>query len=184
MKVSRFQDVGSLLGLLVIGLAGSLAPPQALAQQKYSVSYTAPPAASRYTEEHAIDVGDIPGHQVRVFELHYDDSMTGVAFAGVKGKETWTRGTSDFINGNGVANNYNVRVMEDGSRIISKQSVLAQAGTNAEGAKVLKFSAVETLLGGTGKFSRIRGTIRTTAERVVGAPALSAQFTGEYWFEE
>jgi hypothetical protein len=50
--------------------------------------------------------------------------------------------------------------------------------------KVLKFSAVETLLGGTGKFSKIRGTIRTSAERIVGAPALAGQFTGEYWFEE
>ena len=184
MKVTRFRHIGGLLGSLVIGLAGSLAALEAWSQQKYSLSYTAPAAASRYTEEHLIDVGDVPGHQVRVFELHYDDSMTGVAFAGVKGKETWTRGTSDFTNGNGVASNYNVRVMEDGSKIFSRQLVLAQAGTNAEGAKVLKFSAVETLIGGTGRFSRIRGTIRTAAERVVGAPALSAQFTGEYWFEE
>lgn len=148
------------------------------------MSYTVPAAANRYTEEHVVDVGDVPGHQVRVFEIQQDASITGAAFAGVKGKETWTRGTSDFINGNGPANNYNVRVMEDGSKIFGRLSVVAQAGTNAEGAKVLKFSSVETLLGGTGKFSRIRGTIRGTAERVVGATALSAQYTGEYWFEE
>jgi hypothetical protein len=184
MKVTRSQEIGRLLGFAVIGLAGSLAAPEAWSQQKYSVSYTVPAAASRYTEEHVIDVGDVPGHQVRVFELRYDDSMTGLAFAGVKSKETWTRGTSDFINGNGIANNYNVRVMEDGSKIYGRLSVVAQAGTNAEGAKVLKFSAVETLVGGTGKFSRIRGTIRTTAERVVGATALSSQYTGEYWFDE
>jgi hypothetical protein len=74
--------------------------------------------------------------------------------------------------------------MEDGSKIFGRLSVVAQAGTNAEGAKVFRFTAVETLLGGTGRFSRIRGTIRGTGERVVGAPALAAQFTGEYWFEE
>jgi hypothetical protein len=74
MRPRRFYNIGSILGFIVIGLAA----PQAWSQQKYSVSYSVSSAASRYTEEHVIDVGDIPGHQVRVFELHYDDSMTGV----------------------------------------------------------------------------------------------------------
>lgn len=59
-----------------------------------------------------------------------------------------------------------------------------RASTNAEDARVLRFAFVETLLGGTGKFSRIRGTLRGTGERVVGATVGTAQINGEVWFDE
>ena len=184
MKGMVRKPIKSLLAVLVVSIGGCLTLTEAWSQQKTALSYTVPAGATKYTQEHIIEVGDVPGHQVRVFELHYDDTLTGVAYGGVKGKESWIRGISDYTNGNGVANNHVVHILEDGSRIYSRASVLAQAGTNADGAKVLKFASVETLLGGTGRFSRIRGVLRATSERVVGASAAGSQVTGEYWFEE
>jgi len=185
MKMQGWPSASAVLGFMATTAITTLAvSTDAWSQQKQPVSFSVPPAATRYTQEHVIDVGDVPGHQVRVFELHWDDSMTGLAFAGVKAKETWIRGMSDYTNGNGTANNYNVHVMEDGNKVFAKVSVLSQASTNAEGAKVLRFASVETILGGTGKFSKLRGTLRGASERVVGSSAAAAEINGEVWFEE
>ena len=42
----------------------------ASAEEKCKVSRVVPAANSTYTQQHVLDVGDVPGHQVRVFELH------------------------------------------------------------------------------------------------------------------
>ena len=40
------------------------------AQQKQKYLYKGPPGITKYVEQHAIDVGDVPGHQIRVAQLH------------------------------------------------------------------------------------------------------------------
>jgi hypothetical protein len=40
------------------------------AQERCKVSEEATAAKSNYTQQHVLDVGDISGHQIRVFELH------------------------------------------------------------------------------------------------------------------
>jgi hypothetical protein len=42
----------------------------AAAQQKQSISISKTTADTRYTQEHMIDVGDVPGHQVRIYEIN------------------------------------------------------------------------------------------------------------------
>ena len=44
--------------------------PLASAQQRQQFSFTNPPGVSKYEEQHVIDLGDVPGHQVRVFSTH------------------------------------------------------------------------------------------------------------------
>jgi hypothetical protein len=54
---------------MTITLAMALTAPVAIAQQKHHVSYDTPAIQTVYTQQHVIDVGDIRGHQARLFEI-------------------------------------------------------------------------------------------------------------------
>src|SRR5712664_3412540 len=54
----------AVLGMLV-------ALPTSWAQQKYTIA-DAPQSKSQYVKEHIIDVGDRPGHQLRVYEIRIE----------------------------------------------------------------------------------------------------------------
>ena len=45
--------------------------PLASAQEHHQFSFTPPPGTFKLEEQHLIDVGDVPGHQVRVYSVHY-----------------------------------------------------------------------------------------------------------------
>ena len=143
-----------------------------------------PAGAARYTQEHLIDVGDVPGHQVRVFEINTDYQNVNLPFAGTKVKEAWIRGASDYTNGSGTAANYTVWVLEDGNKVFSKDAVVGHASVAADGSKALKYSTVATFIGGTGKFRGIRGQLRTNAVRIPGSKTVTSEAVGEYWIEE
>lgn len=155
----------------------------AWAQKKYTIS-RAPSSTSQYLQQHAIDVDDIPGHQVRVYEIRYDFPEKDLAFAGVKVKESLTRGMSDYINFSGPFTTYSVYTLEDGNKVFSRSTGTSQSTTNADGSRVVKFSFVENFVGGTGKFKGIRGQVLGSGERAPVAKSLSQQSSGEYWIEE
>jgi hypothetical protein len=52
-------------------------------------------------QQHAIDVGDVPGHQVRVYEVHSTYPSDAPVYNGVKVKESWNRSLSDYTDGSG-----------------------------------------------------------------------------------
>jgi hypothetical protein len=58
-----------------------------------------------------IDVGGVPGHRVRIFQLRRIFSAGSPVFAGLKVVESWTRGYSDSIYLNG-------RVWGDGASLL------------------------------------------------------------------
>jgi hypothetical protein len=80
--------IRSLMFVSVVTLG--LATP-AVAQQKQSILINKTSADTRYTQEHIIDVGDVPGHQVRVYEISWTYKKGELAFDGVEVKEAWTR---------------------------------------------------------------------------------------------
>ena len=96
MKSSSMIATAALLCLAVALSAG-----HALAQEKQKVSYRVSEQNSKYTQQHVIDVGDVPGHQVRVFEIQRMLPADAPAINGIKLKETWTRGITDYTNYNG-----------------------------------------------------------------------------------
>ena len=49
-------------------LAVALSITEAFAQERLIFDVSA--ENTKYTQQHIIDVGDVPGHQVRVFEIH------------------------------------------------------------------------------------------------------------------
>ena len=65
------------------------------------MSWETPAADTKYTQQLSLDVGDIPGHQVRVFELNRVYRNGKPNCEGLKRTEEWVRGYSDYIDRNG-----------------------------------------------------------------------------------
>jgi hypothetical protein len=59
---AAFLGLLLLFGVVTFGLGN------ASAQQKKKFVWK--PGTSKYTQTHVIDVGDVPNHQLRLFELH------------------------------------------------------------------------------------------------------------------
>ena len=174
------------LTALVVTLVAAntlFATSDAWAQQKYTISRVLS-SNTQYLQQHAIDVDDGPGHQVRVFEIRYDYPSKDLAFAGVKVKESLTRGMSDYINFSGPFIAYIEYKLEDGNKVFSRATGTAQSTTNADGSRIVKFTIVENFIGGTGKFKGIRGQVLGSGERAPLAKSLMQQSSGEYWIEE
>ena len=95
------QATFALTVMAFFGVAVALPASDALAQQKQQVSFKTPAANTKYTQQTTVDVGDVPGHQVRVFELHRTYPSDAPVINGLKMTEMWTRGVTDFIEGTG-----------------------------------------------------------------------------------
>jgi hypothetical protein len=94
--------------------------------------------------------------------------------------QSLTRGSSDYVNGNGPFTTYSTYTLEDGNKVFSRSTGTTQA--EADGTR--KFTYVENYVGGTGKFRGIRGQLRGSGERAPGAKSLTQQSSGDYWLEE
>ena len=73
-----------------------------------------------------IEVGDTPGHEVRVYELRRSFPGNAPVINGVKVKEMIGSGMSDYVDGTGPNSNYTVFVLENGEKFFSRGTTLAQ----------------------------------------------------------
>ena len=158
MKILRMLTMGAVA---VFGLALAISATGSLAQQKQRVS----------------DVGNAPGHQVRVFELYRAFPDNAPVVSGLKIKETRF---SDYIDRNGTAVNYVVFIMENGDKIFTRGPFIVQS---AGGGK-LTVTGIATITGGTGKLAGIHGILRpvTHADPVEGFN--KGQVAMEYWMDK
>ena len=159
-----------------------LAASATFAQQKQKLSYKVQSSMSSYTQQHVIDVGDVPGHQIRVYEVRYSFAADGPAFDGVKVTDAWSRATSDYVDGTGNSSGYTVYNLQNGEKVFGHYALVTQTSVGADGAKKATFSTVTTLNGGTGRFRGIRGTLRTNGATDFKAGP-SSQTDGEYWID-
>ena len=163
---------------MLLGAAGESGAPQ---KQRYL--FKTPPGAGKYVQQHALDVGDVPGHQVRVLEIHYSYTEEAPVYDGVKVKESWLRAASDYTEGNGRATGYTVAMLENGDRIFGRWEGITQTTVGKDGAKLARTSSITTLTGGTGKFIGIHGTLHGIA--TTDFKSLSeAMAEGDYWIEK
>ncbi len=160
-----------------IGMA--LIAPVAMAQQKQHVGYNTPATQTTYTQQHIIDIGDIPGHQARLFEIRRTYGNDAPVINGLKLKEQWTRGMSDYIDNNGPAIIYNVWVLENGEKFFVRTSLVAQS--NGDGKLTNMTSGVIT--GGTGSLARMRGIISSHGPSEPKAGINANQTEIDYWME-
>ena len=151
---------------MTITLGVALTAPVAMAQQKHHVSYDTPATQTTYTHQHIIDVGDIPGHQARLFEIRRTYGNDAPVINGQKLKEQWTRGMSDYIDNNGPALIYNVWILENGDKFFVRTSLVAQS--SGDGKLTNMTSGVIT--GGTGSFARMRRSASSSNRPVPAIP--------------
>ena len=151
--------------------------PDALAQQKQKVSFKSGAQDAKYTQRHILEVGDELGHQVGAFEIHRTFKADAPVINGVKVKETWTRGYSDYIQSSGLSVNYTTYVMDNGDKFFTVNRTMGQADANGKRTTV----GVGEIRGGTGKFVNIRGTIRANGVSDGKAGYNESQSEIEYW---
>jgi hypothetical protein len=167
----------ALITMAVLCLAVALPAGEATAQQKQRVSFKTPPENSKYAQQHAIEVGDMPGHEVRVYEIHRTYPSNAPVINGLKLAESWTRGVSDYIDGNGSNTSYNVYILENGDRLFTRVALVAQS----LGTGKLTTASAGTITGGTGKVAGIQGTVRTLGTSEPKAGVNDNQTDIEYW---
>jgi hypothetical protein len=165
--------------VLLIGLTLS-----AWAQDKQKISFKAPAENSKYTQQHMINVGDIPGHLIRISEIHRTFPTNPPVFDGVKAVESWTRLLSEITDGSGPFSGYTVFVLENGDKIFARVQGSSQLVANPDGTTTGNAASVAALTGGTGRFRGIRGVLRsTTMVNIIGG-FNESQTDGEYWIEK
>jgi hypothetical protein len=143
----------------------SLAATDALAQESQRVFFAARAENTKYTQQHVIEVGDVPGHHVRLFEIRRTFPNDPPIIGGLALKEEWFRGTSDYTDNNGPASFYGVYVLENGDKFFTYSTAISRkAGAG------LSAVTVGRITGGTGKFANMRGTVYTvrTADPAAG----------------
>jgi hypothetical protein len=157
----------------------TIVAPVAMAQQKQHVSYDTPAAITKYTQQHIIDIGDVPGHQARLFEIQRTYGNDAPIINGMKLKEQWTRGMSDYIDNNGPAYIYNVFVLENGDKFFVRTSLVAQS--SGDGKLINITSGVVT--GGTGSLARMHGIVSSNGPSQPMAGINANQTEIDYWME-
>ena len=170
----------SLTAITMLCLAVALPAVDAVAQQKQKVSYKTPSENTKYPQQHLLDVGDVPGHQVRIYEIHRTYPSNAPVFNGIKLKEQWTRGISDYTDNSGPNTNYSIYVLENGDKFFTQASVLA----HGVGGGKLTTMTTGHITGGTGKLAGIRGTIRATGSADPKAGINENNTEIEYWIEK
>jgi hypothetical protein len=154
------------------------------AQQKRQISFKNFGENTKYTEQHAINVGDVPGHQVRIFEIHFTYPKDPPVFDGVRVVESWSHGYSDYIDVNGRHWGYITYVLENGDKIFARNDGSSQTIVDPDGAKKSTATGVTTLIGGTGKVRGIQGTLRYITIFDPKAGLNEGKTEGMYWIEQ
>lgn len=160
----------------------------AAAQKKHALSWISPEGASEYTQDHRIEVTDVPGHIVRLTALEWDFSkMEPVpSFNGVKVTSAFSALTTDYHNFNGMAQGYVVFSLENGDKIFSDFGGATQTTFTESGElNSSSFSGLLTLTGGTGDFTHVRGLFRQFSNWNLSTDKsliVPTTFEGHYWF--
>jgi hypothetical protein len=176
---NKIVCMGSSILLLLTSMSISSA------QEKCKISEAMEAANSTYTQQHVIDVGDLPGHQVRIFEVHRTFAANDKPNCeGLKRKDIWERGHSDYIDRNGRATGYSVTTFENGDKMFGQYTGTAITATGSDGSKQSTFTGVGTYVGGTGKYQSIHGFWRASTKFDPDKNVNLPQIEGEYWLEK
>ena len=182
MKTYQCKSV-RLLQLLVIGCTAFILPTIVVAQQKVKYSFSAI-VPGKYIEQHVLEVGDIPGHQIRVAALNTKYGEETPVFDGAKVTESSGWISSDYINGSGRFLQYTVRQMGNGDKIYQNTEGQSHTSIGSDGGRKTTYSTVTIIRGGTGKFATIRGILKGSGATDFKTGPVNNNVEGEYWFEK
>ena len=157
---------------------------EALAQQKHKYFFKPTAGTTRFTQTHQMDVGDMPGHQVRIAEVQATYGDEAPVLDGLKVREIRGILVSDYVDGTGNAFLHRVWSLEGSDKVYSRMDIMARTTVDADGKRTTSYTAVEKLNGGTGKFKGLRGTLFTIGFSDLKTKTSGSQTEGEYWFEQ
>ena len=175
VRITKFLIIAITFTYLAVALAAN----DALAQQRLVFKVSA--ENSKYTQQHAVDIGDVSDHQVRLFEIHRAYPGDAPLVNGIKIVESWTRGISDYTSNNGEGTIYGIYVLENGDKFFTRGSLIA---TQTPGASNLGAVTVGPITGGTGTLARIKGMARTSAVANPKEGMVETQIDIEYWLPQ
>jgi hypothetical protein len=161
----------------------------ASAEERCKLSWESAAGTSKYIQQLNIDVRDMPGHQVGVFELHrsYPDAKANCE--GYKFAESWHHGLRDVVDRNGRVWGHVVYILDNGYKIFAEISGTVQTEVGADGTARTIYDGAGTWTGGTGRYASVRGIQREhlTVEYVPGGGEVrpsSGSNNAEYWFDK
>ena len=131
-----------------------------------------------------MDVGDVQGHQIRIFGLHTAFPDDKANCEGLKRTETMGNFLTDYVDRNGTLHGYGVTTYENGDKIFAVTDGISQTVTSADGSKSSTFFGVSRNTGGTGKYKNVRGLFRVTTAFDPTKNYIQSRTEGEYWIEK
>jgi hypothetical protein len=172
---------------IVSGIFAALSSSSGWAQQKHSIAISSEGVKSRYVQQLAIDVDDVPGHQVRVQESQrIFPPDKGPVLDGERVVESWSRSLTNYTSGIGPAWGYNTLITDKGNKIFLETIGTSESQVTETGSKRGTYHGTSRFVGGTGQFSKIRGYLvdvaRFDTDPKAGYNVLDSH--GEYWFEQ
>jgi len=167
-----------LTTIALLCLAVALPANDVLAQERLVFKVAA--ENTQYAQQYTIDVGDVSGHQVRLFEIRRTYPSNAPVING-KIVESWTRGISDYTNNNGEAISYGVYVLENGDKFFTRGSLVSVQNPEASN---LTATTVGPITGGTGRLARINGMARTLTTANPETGMNEVQVDLQYWLPQ
>jgi hypothetical protein len=142
----------SYMGVAFFALAIS----NGAAQEKCRLAWEVPASDTKYTQQFTLEVGDIPGHQIRIYELHRVYPNDRPNCEGLKRIDSWSYGYSDYVNRNGPYHVYMITTFENGDKIFSESTGTSQTTVAEDGSKKSSTEeGTEIWTGGTGKYKGV-----------------------------
>jgi hypothetical protein len=175
-SVGRSAPLGLMLAVFAV--------PGVSAQERCKISWDTSASEAKYTQQLALDVGDVPGHQIRVFELHRTYLNDKQNCEGLKRAELWDHTFTDYVNRNGPWRGYAVVTMNNGDKIFQEFSGTTQTVVGPDGSKQSAFEGVTRWTGGTGKYVGVRGLERNHGTANLDKGLNEEAGDAEYWFEK
>jgi hypothetical protein len=173
----RVKLTAAAMALLSLPGAGSTEE----TNRRQEIVFKAGSADSKYTQQHTIDVGDVSGHQVRLFEVRRTYPTNPPVINGSKIVESWSRGASDYTNNSGAAIVYHVYIAENGDKFFVQSSTAAVQG---QGTEKMTTTTVGPITGGTGTFAKMQGFLQASVTADLKAGVNESEIRLEYWFSE
>ena len=157
------------------------------AQQKFPINFSGEGAKSRWVQQHIIEVDDVAGHQIRIYELQRTyPSENGIVLDGERVIEEWSRGSSNYTRGIGPVSGFTTWTTEKGNKVFMESAGSSETAATETGSKRGTYHGTARIVGGTGRFAKIRGLL-VGESKFDTDPKLNYNIYsihGEYWFEK
>jgi hypothetical protein len=152
------KAITAIISLMALSMAISL--DIAVAQERQHLMFNTSAENSKYTEKtENLELGDMPDHILRVFEIRRSYPDGGPVVNGIKIKESWVRGTGDRTGGIGPITQYIEFVMENGNKFFARMDGIVESSSGKGTATI-----AGRITHGTGKLATIQGTILEMAK--------------------